>query len=60
MEEEEEKRRLEEEEEEKKRAKERVWVDIARMGGGAIVFNATAGEGQILALSKTHVVVSVQ
>jgi hypothetical protein len=59
QEEEEERRKQEEEEEEKKRAKERVWDDIVKAGGGPIVFNATMMDGgDILALSKTHVVVS--
>jgi hypothetical protein len=62
MEEEEAKRRLEEEKEEKKRAKDKLWEDIVKAGGGSSVFNATAiekdgGEGDILFLSKTHVVV---
>ena len=62
MEEEDAKRRLEEEEEENKRAKQRIWQDIVKAGGGPILFNATMlgadGGGDILALSKTHVVVS--
>ncbi len=60
MEEEAAKRKMEEEEEDKKRAKERVWVDIAKLGAGPIVFNATVVDGDdIIALSKTSVVVSV-
>ncbi len=36
-----------------------MWDDIVKAGGGPIVFNATMMDGgDILALSKTHVVVS--
>jgi hypothetical protein len=55
-----ERQRLEEEEHARKLAKQKVWEDIVKAGGGSIVFNATMIDGDgILALSKTDVIVSV-